>query len=113
MTELDRPDQIGKITQAFKTMAKDLDCTVIELSQIKNDVNNQKDKRHSTSSFREAGAIEANADTIMLLYRDEYCNSATKEPGVAEINITKNRTGETATAKLAWMSEHMGFENLD
>ena len=57
-----------------------------------------KKRRPTTSSLREAGAMEANEDTTMLIYRDEYYNSNTHEPGIAKIIITKNRTGETGTA---------------
>jgi replicative DNA helicase len=65
------------------------------------------------SDLRESGAIEQDADIIMMLYRDEYyTREACKEPGVAEVLIVKQRNGPTGTVKLAFMGQYTRFENL-
>jgi replicative DNA helicase len=62
--------------------------------------------------LRESGAIEQDADIVLFVYRDEVYNPDTKEPGIAEIIVGKNRAGEIGTAKLAWVGPYTSFENL-
>jgi replicative DNA helicase len=59
-----------------------------------------------------SGAIEQDADIIMFIYRDEYYNPETEEPGVAEVIVAKQRNGPTGTVKLAFLGQFTRFENL-
>ena len=108
-----RVNVVAEISRALKIMAKDLNVPVICLSQLSRASESRTDKRPLLSDLRESGAIEQDADQVILLYRDDYYNPDSAEKNVCECNVAKNRHGESGTVKIQWMPQYFSFSDLD
>ena len=97
----------------LKILAKELDVTVIVISQLARGPETRQDHRPLLSDLRESGSIEQDADIVLFLYRDEYYNPENAKPGVAECIVAKNRHGETGSVELGWEGQFTKFVGLD
>jgi len=110
--QLKRHEQIEEIARGLKELAKELDISVVALAQVNREVEKRADKRPHMSDLRDSGAIEQEADNVMMLYRDEVYHEHTKFRGVIEINVEKNRHGRTGYISATWEPERMRVSNL-
>lgn len=108
-----RTQVVSDISRMMKIMAKELNVPVICLSQLNRASADRRDKRPVLSDLRESGSIEQDADIVLGLYRDEYYNPETEDPGLAECIVMKNRRGETGTIKLKWLPEYTTYSSVD
>ena len=86
---------------------------MIAISQLSRAVESRQDHRPQLSDLRESGAIEQDADVVVLLMREEYYNPTDENRGIAEAIIAKQRNGPTGSVKMKFFKEFVKFVNLE
>lgn len=104
--------EMGEISSGLKAIAKDLKVPVVALSQLSRSCESRADKRPMLSDLRDSGAIEQDADLVLMLYRDEVYNEHTQDRNVAELSIAKHRNGPIGTVRIGFDKQQTRFFNL-
>lgn len=111
--EANRNQELAKITRGLKLVAKELDVPMIVLSQLSRQIESRNNKRPTMADLRDSGAIEQDADLVLMLYRDDYYpDSRPSDQGIAEVIVAKHRNGPLGTVKLLFEPEFTRFKNL-
>ena len=107
-----RQQEISRISSSLKSLSKELDVPVIALAQLNRAPEGREGRKPELADLRESGAIEQDADIVMLLYREEYYNPDTEKKNICEVRVEKNRTGPTNMVELAFLKQYTRFENM-
>jgi len=115
---------ISDISRSFKALAKDLSVPVIVISQLNRSCEQRGDDKHPLiadlresganpliADLRESGAIEQDADTILFLYRGDYYKAKDAEPGVADLDVAKQRNGPTKRFPITFIDKYTKFKD--
>lgn len=107
-----RQQEISEISRSLKALARELNVPLVAISQLSRAVESRNDHRPQLSDLRESGAIEQDADVVVLILREEYYSPTPDNQGIAEIIIAKQRNGPVGSVKLAFIKEYTTFQNL-
>jgi replicative DNA helicase len=108
-----RVQEISEISRSLKQLARELHIPVMALSQLSRAVESRPVKIPQLSDLRESGAIEQDADVVLMMYRDDYYEEDSDRPGLTDIFIRKHRHGATGRIELMFKKEHLRFYNID
>jgi replicative DNA helicase len=106
--------ELASISRSLKGLAKELHVPIVVLSQLSRAPEARSDHRPQLSDLRESGALEQDADVVILIFREDAYNRDpnNENAGIAELIIAKQRNGPTGTVKLAFLREQTRFANL-
>ncbi len=108
-----RVERFSDISRDLKVLAKTLQVPVIVASQLSRDCEKRPDKRPQLADLRESGALEQDADNILMMYRDDYYYEDSETPGVTNVFVRKNRQGDVGCADLMFLKETTQFVPVD
>ncbi len=110
---MNRVQEISEISRWLKQLARELNVPLIALSQLSRAVESRPDKRPVMSDLRESGAIEQDADMILMMYREEYYDEFTEKKWVTEIFMRKNRSWPIWTIELMFQKNNQKFVQIE
>lgn len=107
-----RVQEISEISRWLKELARELEIPIMALSQLSREVEKRVDKKPQLSDLRESGAIEQDADGVIMLHREDYYDPDTDKKGLTDICVRKNRNGPVGESELYFEKEIMKFSEL-
>ena len=109
-----RQNEVAEISRTIKSVAVELECPVIALSQLSRETERRTDKKPQLADLRDSGAIEQDADTVIMLYREDYYSETENNELMdsrADLRIAKNRNGTTGLCHLTFQRKYTRFMN--
>jgi replicative DNA helicase len=105
--------QVTESSRALKILAKELNVPVLVVSQLSRAVEQRVPQIPRLADLRESGAIEQDADVVMMIYREDKYNEASLNKNIAKILIEKHRNGPTGAINLYFDDQRVSFRNLE
>lgn len=106
-----RQQEVSTISRTIKMMTRELEVPIIGICQLNRGAEGREDHRPKLSDLRETGALEQDADTVLLLYRDDYYNRNSPTPNICEVEVAKNRGGRTGVIETVFLRDMLLFES--
>jgi len=107
-----RVQEISEISRNLKELARELEVPIMALSQLSRAVEQRIDKKPQLSDLRESGAIEQDADSVLMLHREDYYDPDTDRKGATDVCIRKNRNGAVGEVELFFQANIMKFSEI-
>ncbi|NEP54513.1 MAG: AAA family ATPase, partial [Moorea sp. SIO3C2] len=104
-----RAQELAQFSRALRALAQELCAPVMLVSQLNREVEARKDKRPMMSDLKYCGALEQDADMVIMLYRDKYYHPKSLDGDLAEVLVAKNRNGPVGMVNLQFDGEHTRF----
>jgi replicative DNA helicase len=108
-----RVQEISEISRSLKSLARELKIPIIALSQLSRAVELRPTKIPQLSDLRESGAIEQDADVVLMMYREDYYEEDSDREGITDLYIRKHRNGPTGKIELGFKKEQLKFISIE
>jgi replicative DNA helicase len=109
-----RVQEVSEIARGLKALARELDVPILLLSQLNRGVEGRDNKVPNLADLRESGEIEAAADAVLMLYRDDYYKPDDSDrPGEVEIHVKKHRNGPTGKVVVLFDKATTRFRSIE
>jgi replicative DNA helicase len=107
-----RQQEVAEMSRALKLLAKELEVPVIAVSQLNRGPEQRQDKRPQLADLRESGAIEQDADMVILLHREDFYEKESPRAGEADLIVAKHRNGPTGTIVVSSQLHYSRFVDM-
>lgn len=107
-----REREVATISRGLKVLSGDVGITIAVAAQLNRGPEQRVDKKPAMSDLRESGAIEADADVVVLLHRPDYYDRESERAGEADLIVAKNRDGQVDTVTVAAQLHLSRFANM-
>ncbi|MFH8342994.1 replicative DNA helicase [Streptomyces sp. AM6-12] len=107
-----RYEEISEIARCLKLLAKELRLPIVAISTLNRSPEQRTDKKPMINDLRDSGALEDNADVVILLHREDAYEKDSPRAGEADFIVAKHRHGPTATITVAFQGHYSRFVDM-
>lgn len=107
-----RQQAVADLTRGLKQIAREIEIPIFLLAQLNRQVMGRQDRKPMSSDLKDSGAIEADADAVILLHREDMYEKESPRSGEADFIVDKHRAGPTATVTVAFQGHYSRFVDM-